>query len=392
MAASRIIVVGGGAIGCSIAYHLAGAGKEVLLLERATIAAEASGAAAGMLAPIAEAAEEGPFFGLAVAGLRAFQEDAAAIESVSGMRVDYMPTGIVHTATAVESVGSLQARVDFARSAGLPVRWLGGPEVRRLVPALAGSVLGGLDSPEEGHVRPQRLTMALAHGAARRGADIREGAPVEALIADGGAVRGVRLASGEQCMSDAVVLACGAWTRLCAGNVAEISVHPVLGQYVLLAALPNPLARIVYGARVYLVPRPDGTIYLGATEEPEQGYRKRVSVEGIRRLLNAATALVPDIDRAEILLTGAGLRPGSPDRSPLLGHVPGAPGLVVASGHYRNGILLSLISGRLITELLAYGRTSIDLRPFDPGRFQAERVNYADAAGSLASATAVRKP
>lgn len=368
MATRRIIVVGGGVIGCSLAYHLAGAGQEVTVLERSTIAAEASSAAAGMLAPVAESDQPGAFMDLAIAGLRAIQEDAAAIESVSGLTIEYHPSGIIRTAREPERARSLQSRTAWAKAAGLPVRWLDRAEVHRLEPSLGDGVLGGLDSPEEGQVNPRRLTQALAQGAGRRGAELREGADVESLVRHGDEIAGVRLTSGETLTADAVVLAGGPWTGLLARGTADLPVHPVLGQYIILRRLPCPMRRILYGEDAYLLPRPDGTIYLGATEEPEAGFRKRVSVAGVRGLLNDGAALVPALDAAEVISAGAGLRPGSADRMPLLGYVSGVNGLAVAAGHFRNGVLLSLITGRLLTELLVYGRTDIDLQPFAPGR------------------------
>lgn len=367
--AARFVIVGGGAIGCSLAYHLAGAGQRVTLLERAALAAEASSAAAGMLAPVAESAHPAAFSELAIAGLRVFQEDAAAVEAVSGMSIEYVPSGVVRTASEPERVALLQSRVEWARAAGLPVRWLERPDLLQLEPALGSCVLGGLDSPEEGHVHPRRLTLALAQGAARRGAEIREGAEVAALVRRGDSVRGVRLTNGETLDADTVLLAGGAWTRFCARGAVDLPVSPVKGQYVILRDVPQPMRRVIYGEHAYLLPRADGTIYLGATEEPEQGYQKRVTLGGVRGLLNGAAELMPVLAHAEIVSVGAGLRPGSPDRMPLLGFVPGVAGLAVAAGHYRNGVLLSLVTGRVLTELLVYGRTSLDLSAFSPARF-----------------------
>jgi len=369
VARSRVLIVGGGVVGCSLAFYLAGAGQDVVLLERATIAAEASGAAAGMLAPVAESSLPGPFLDLAIAGLRAFQEDAQAIEAVSGLNIAYMPVGIVRTASGVERAVRLKGCAGWATDAGLPVRWLDRADLLHLEPGLGNTVLGALYSPEEAQVSPGRLTAALAQGAARRGAEIWEGVEVDTLIRRGDAVAGVRLSTGRTLPADTVLLTGGAWTRRLARGVADLPVEPVLGQYVLVRALPQPFRRILYGEHVYMLPRPDGTIYVGATEEPEQGYRKRVTVAGVRGLLNAAAELVPAIDAAEIAGTGAGLRPGTPDRLPIIGRVPGVEGLAVAAGHFRNGVLLSLITGRLLSELIVHGRTSMDLAPFTPARF-----------------------
>jgi glycine oxidase len=366
---SDVVVIGGGVIGCSLAYHLAGAGRRVTLLERREVAAEASSAAAGMLAPIAESHKEGAFLQLAVAGLRAFQEDAAAIEAVSGLRIEYVPSGVLRTTRTEARAEALRSRITWAAGEGLPVRWLDGMELRLLEPAIGDGVIGALDSPEEGHVHPRRLTLALAQGAARRGAEIREGAEAEALVRGGDEVSGVRLTTGELVSGDVVVLAGGSWTRFCARGSADVPVFPVLGQYALLRTVSCPLRRTIYGEDAYLLPRTDGTLYLGATEQPEEGFHKRTTVAGIRGLLNAAAALVPALEEAELASVGSGLRPGSPDRMPLLGYVPGVSGLAVAAGHFRNGVLLSLITGRLLTELFVYGRTSFDLAPFSPARF-----------------------
>lgn len=380
--AGSFVIVGGGVIGCSIAYHLAGLGQRVTLLERAEIAGEASGAAAGLLAPVAESSEDDPFLRLATAGLRVFEEDAASIEAVSGLSIEYAPTGIVRTAGSLDEADALQQRIPWATAQGLPVRWYDALSVRALVPVLGDGVVGGLYSPEEGHVHPARLTQALAQGAARRGAEICEGADVDALVRSGDAVAGVRLRDGETVAADCTVLAGGAWTRFAARGALDVPVVPVHGQYAILRMLPQPFTHALYGEHIYLLPRPDGTIYAGATEEPENGYRKRVTAGGVRWLLDGATALVPVLDAAEVVRTGAGLRPSTADKYPVLGLAPGIGGLAVASGHYRNGVLLSLITGRLLGELLVYGRTSMDLAPFSPGRFALRDRADGSGAGS----------
>jgi glycine oxidase len=184
----------------------------------------------------------------------------------------------------------------------------------------------------------------------------------------GRAATGVELAGGECLTADEVVLAGGAWTRFFAPYAVDIPACPVRGQYLVLRPLPQPVRRVVYSPDVYLVPRADGTVYAGATEEHGAGFHKQVTAAGVRGLLDAAIACVPALARAELVSTGAGLRPGSPDRLPLLGRVPEMDGLVVATGHFRNGVLLSLITGRLLAEMLVHGRTSMDLEPFSPGR------------------------
>lgn len=406
-----VIIVGGGVIGCAAAYYLSGAGCSVTLYERATIAAEASGAAAGMLAPLAEAPEPGPFLDLAVAGLRAFQEDAAAIEAVSGHRIEYVPSGILRTAASRDQAATLQRSLLWAAEQGLPAAWLDAPKLGKTEPELSPALAGGLLSLEEGHVRPPRLTQALAQGAARRGARILEGVSVSRLLggpadfrafdrlgsralregprpADGPVgngfgrdAGGVVLADGTIGHADVVLLCGGAWSAL-TGGAPPLAAMPVRGQYIILRALPQPIRRVIYGDHIYAVPRTDGTIYVGATEEPEAAFRKAVTADGVRGLLERIVALVPALAGAEVVSTGAGLRPGSPDGLPGIGWVPGRPGLAVATGHYRNGVLLSLITGRLLAELIVHGRTSIDLAPFSPGRFEGAALSGGSPAES----------
>ena len=371
--ADRYLIVGGGVIGCAIAYNLASRGATVTLLERGHIAEEASSAAAGLLAPVAESKQDDAFLRLAVAGLRAFEEEAAVIESVSGLSIEYAPSGIVRTAENGEQARGLQARIPWAESEGVPVRWYEAHALHGIVPALGDRVVGGLYSPEEGHVHPHLLTQALAQAAARRGATVREGVEVAALAVEGGVARGVRLRSGELLPADCVIVAGGAWTPLIGGAALDLPVSPVHGQYAILRALPQPFAQALYGEEIYLVPRRDGTIYAGATEEPERGYEKRVTVSGVGGLLDATARLVPALAEAEVVRTGSGLRPGTSDTLPVLGFAPDVRGLAVAAGHFRNGILLSLITGRLVAELLLDGHTSIDLAPFAPIRFRAAR-------------------
>jgi len=366
VARPSVIIVGGGVVGCSLAYYLAGAGCPVSLLERGQIASGASGAAAGILGPLAESAEPGPFLDLAVAGLRAFQEDAAGIEDTAGLRVEYAACGVLRPAEDRHHAAALQRSLSLAADVGLPASWLGPDELHRLEPALAPGLVGALYSPEEGQVQPRRLTLALAHGAARRGAVIREGAAVHCLARSSDAVYGVETTGGETLRADVVVLAGGAWSRFLPGT--EVAVRPVRGQYVLLRRLPQPVRRIIYRRHGYVVPRLDGTLYVGATEEPEAGYHAAVTATAQRDLLASAIRLIPALAGADVIASGAGLRPGSPDGLPILGWLPGVSGLAVATGHFRNGVLLSLITGRLLTELIVYGRTSLDLAPFSPAR------------------------
>ncbi|MBI4497630.1 MAG: glycine oxidase ThiO [Chloroflexi bacterium] len=366
---AEVVVVGGGAIGGAVAYALSRAGVRVTLLEARRIGDGASGAAAGMLTPLAEAPQPGPFADLALHSLRRFPALAQELREVAGMDIEYVPSGVLRVATSEEHERTLQEALTWQRALGLDLRWLGPEQVRSLEPDLAPEVRGGVFSPEEGHVHSLRLTEALAQAAARLGATVRVGTPVVGLTRHNGRVTGVRTAEGAVA-ADQVVLAAGSWTGLLAHELGVAApVRPVKGQILSLALVPCPLRRVVYGSGVgYLVPRRDGSVVVGATQE-EVGFDMRVTAQGLAALLRGATQLVPALAGAEVRQTGAGLRPGTPDGLPILGPVPGWEGISIASGHFRNGILLSPITGHLMAELITTGKTSLPLDPFSPGRF-----------------------
>jgi glycine oxidase len=259
--------------------------------------------------------------------------------------------------------------LEWQESQGLEIHWLDTPALRELEPAITPEVRGALFSPEEGHVRSPRLTTALAVAAGRKGAQVRQGMPVSGLLTEGKRVIGVQTPSGNV-LAGQVVLAAGPWTAMLTADLSiALPVRPVKGQLLALAAMPAPLQHVIYCTGTgYLVPKADGTIVVGATQE-ETGFDKRVTVRGVNWLLDGAVRLVPGLGNAEVRDLWAGLRPGSPDGSPILGAVPGWSGVTLATGHFRNGILLAPITGKLIAELLTTGKTSRDITPFSLTRF-----------------------
>ncbi|HLH26972.1 MAG TPA: glycine oxidase ThiO [Chloroflexota bacterium] len=369
-----VAVVGGGVIGCAVAYFLARAGARVVVLERDRIAAEASSAAAGMLAPLAEGAAPGPFLDLALASLRRFAPLADELRGATGIDVELLTAGLLRPALDDAEAAAYRASLDAQRDRGLPVRWLDAAEVRALEPLVTPGVRGAVYSEAEHQVSPPRLTEALARGAAFLGTVFHLGAVVRGLLREGRRIVGVRLSDGEL-RAGHVVLTAGAWAAACDDWLGTpVPVEPVKGQ--MLAVSPPPvlagragtLCRTLYGSAGYLVPKADGTIYVGATVE-HAGYDRRVTAAGMTHLLGVLARLAPSLAEATFVRAWAGLRPGTPDHLPILGPVPGLDGVSLATGHYRNGILLAPITGELIAQTVLGQPTTLPLAPFSLARF-----------------------
>ncbi len=369
MASPDIVVVGGGIIGCSIAWHLARAGIRVAVVERGRVGGQASGAAAGMLAPISEADGPGPFLDLGLASLAVFPEVAGQLREETGIDVEYVPSGLLRVALDEAEAVALAARVAWQREAGLSVEWLDGAGARAVEPAV-GEVTAAVYYPQEHHVFSPRLVQAFAMAAARRGVRFLEGVEVTGFVTDGDRVLGVRVAGapdGETLAAGQVVIAAGAWTGLCAAWLGvALPVTPVRGQIIALQQLPPAPGRIVFSDRGYAVAKVDGTVVVGATED-RAGFDSRVTAAGVAYLAALGPRLAPTLEAACFRHAWAGLRPWSADDLPLIGPVPGWRGVAVAAGHYRNGILLSPVTGRLVADALT-GAAPWPVA-FAPGRF-----------------------
>jgi len=364
-----VVVVGGGVIGCAIAYYLTQAGVGVTIVERGEIGGEASGAAAGMLAPLSESPRPGPFVDLCLTSLRLFPALADALREETGIDIEYLPSGILRVALSEDEEGELHHRLEWQSALGgsLSLEWVDGEALRRLEPRL-GRARGALYSPQEHQVSAGRLTQALAQAAARRGAVIQQGVAVTGLLANGRRVVGVGTSAG-RVSGGHVVLAAGPWTGAFGRRLGvPLPVRPVRGQMLAFADFALPLRHIVWGEAAYLVPKANGFLFVGATVE-DVGFRSGTTVRGQSALRRSARSLVPSLAHSEVASSWAALRPGSPDGLPILGPVPGWDGLSVAGGHYRNGILLAPITGRLMAQLLTDGKTEMALAPFSAGRF-----------------------
>jgi glycine oxidase len=361
--ASDVIVVGGGIVGCAISYFLAREGLSVVLLERDQLAVHASGAAAGMLLPLAEAAQRGPLHAWGRRSLAMFPELCAELRERSGVDPEYEASGALHLAESEPRAQQLQAKARLFEAESL--EWLGPEALRGAEPLLGPGLCGALWSPGEGHVRSPLLTQAFARAAAELGARIETGSTVTGVRRAGERVTGVETASGSH-SAGSVVLCMGAWTPGVVGFALPI--EPVRGQILSLDAPRSPLGSIVVGESAYLVPKRDGSVVVGASEE-RVGFDCRVTAEGMGRLLAAAPRLVPALADCGFRSAWAGLRPATPDGLPVIGPAPGSEGLVIAAGHFRNGVLLSPVSGRLVADLLLGKALPEDAAAFRPERF-----------------------
>ena len=379
-----VIVVGAGIVGLACAWRAAQRGLSVLVLERDRPGAGASGVAAGMLAPVTEADfGEEALLALNLEGLEAWAAFHAELAELAGVRGGYRRGGALVVAADRDDAEELRRLVGFQRSLGLAADWLTGRECRRLEPGLAPRVAGGILAAGDGHVDPQATVEALGAALGRAGGELRSGNEVRALAVEGGRVVGVETPA-ERLAAGRVVVAAGAWSGLVEGLPpwAAPPVRPVKGQILTLrraAGAPPVAERLVRTPRCYVVPRADGRVVVGATTE-ERGFDRRVTAEGVFRLLEAAREVLPDVDELELVEARAGLRPGSPDNAPLIG--PGAlDGLVWATGHHRNGVLLAPLTAQAVTDVLAGHEPPPAVAAFSPDRFARRRAAPAGPEG-----------
>jgi glycine oxidase len=358
------VVVGGGVVGCAVAFELAREGLAVLLLERGELAGEASGAAAGMLLPLGESPGPGPFLALARESLALFPALVAEVRERSGIDPEHTVSGALHVAGDPDSAARLAARARALAPFG--AQWLDARETRALEPRLA-RVEGALLARAEAHVRSPLLVRALAGAAASLGARIETGTPCLRLRRAGERVVGVETPAGPVA-AGCVVLCAGAWSPALAPF--PLPVEPVRGQILSLDSPRPALGSIVVGARCYLVPKRDGSLVVGATEE-RVGFDARVTAEGMAGLLAAAQDLLPALGACTFRGGWAGLRPSTPDGLPAIGAAPGAPGCLVAAGHHRNGVLLAPRTSRLVADLVLGKSLPAEAAAFAPDRFGA---------------------
>jgi glycine oxidase len=359
------VVVGGGLIGLACAWRAAQRGLSVLVIERGEPGSGASGVAAGMLAPVTEAEfGEEPLLRLNLAGRELWPGFAAELEERTGLPTGYRETGALVVAADRDDAEEVRRHHALQRSLGLEAEWLPPSRCRTLEPGLSPHVGGGVLAPQDAQADPAAVVRALRAALEQAGGELVHDEARRVRIEAGRAV-GLETARAEVA-AGAVVVAAGAWST---GLAEGPPVRPVKGQILELRAregMAEPVARIVRTPRCYLVPRGDGRVVLGATVE-EQGFDTTVTAGGVYRLLEAAWEVVPEVGELELVAARAGLRPGSPDNAPVVGRAE-VEGLVWATGHYRNGVLLTPITAAAVAALLAGETPPPAIERFTPAR------------------------
>lgn len=377
------VIVGGGIIGGSIAFELGRRGLRVVVLDRREPMHEASWAAAGMLSPAPDCPAAIPLVPLGRASLALYPEFVDALEDASGLLAGYRTGGALEVICRGDAERELSTLVALHHGLGLACEPLPLDEARNMEPLLGRDARAAAFLPDECSIEPRALASAVLAAAGSRETEIRPGVEIVSLALDGKRCAGVKTSAGETISSALVVLAAGCWSSQILGAAAYAPTLPVRGQMAALRHSGKPIRHVLRSEHGYLVPRgEDGpqTVVVGSTIE-NAGYEKRVTSGGVEKILSVANALVPELEKAEVIETWCGLRPGTPDQLPVLGPAD-IDGLVFATGHYRNGILLAPITAKLIGEWVSERRVSIEWERFSPLRFARANVDRSATASS----------
>lgn len=364
-----VVIVGGGIIGCAIAYYLRKSDMDVTVLDQGEIGAEASSAAAGLLAPLGSLSGPGPFAELVLASWSMFPSLVPELEDASGLQLAYQQTGALRIVRNPKNISNLRKRMQAWQPLGLEMHWLTGDEARQREPLLAPDVCAAIYAPQESQITAPQVIKAFAQAAIRQGAKLYSHREVIGIQHHNARVTEVCTAQGERIGCNHLIVATGAWAAHW-GEWLNISlpVVPQRGQILTLQQAFPPLRHINFGEAAYLAPKPDGTIIVGATKD-EVGFDKRLTTGGIAWLLHTAMRLAPRLETCAIDQMWTGLRPKTPDNQPLLGTAPHWENVTLAVGHGSVGIMLSAITGKSIAELVMTGNTPEVIRPFGVERF-----------------------
>jgi glycine oxidase len=359
------IVIGGGIVGCAVAYELASRGASVTIVEARGVGRGATQASAGILSPYIEGHDQGALLEVGVRSLDMYKSFVARAVADSGRSVFFEKAGTLEVALSDESVGDLRSARASLDARGVRASLLDARAAHEAEPLLTDSVQAALHVPDHAFVAAPQLVVALAEAAKARGASFVTAAVGRVRPASGGLA--VETDQGAL-RAESVVLAAGSWSgTIEIPGVPALPVRPVRGQLIRLAWRGTPLRHTTWGARCYLVPWPDGTVLVGATVE-EAGFDERTTAAGVRDLLDAACELVPNAWGAGFVDARAGLRPASPDGLPIVGASARVPGLVYATAHYRTGVLLAPLTAHLVASLVLGGAPDPALAGLGPER------------------------
>lgn len=362
-----IVIVGGGVIGLSVAYALTGEGITPTVLDAAEIGRSASWAGAGLIPPFTRRLAHGPMIALRSAGAVLYREWSASLREETGIDNGYRVTGGVDVATTEADEADLRTAAGRWRVEGLAFERIEPEDFRRVEPALGPAVRSGYFLPDRAQIRNPRQLKALKAALERRSVTLRPHTPLLGFERRGDRITGLRTET-EVIPCDRVVIAAGAWSGgLLEAIGVRVPTPPLKGQIVLLRGDRHLLGRIVEHGKNYLVPRDDGRILIGASEE-DVGFDTRPTPAAVRDLIDEALALCPTLAEAEFERSWSGLRPGSVDTRPTIGRLPGLDNVVVATGHKRAGLQLAPSTAEVVVDLLLGRPPRIDLTPFAPGR------------------------
>jgi glycine oxidase len=369
-----VVIAGGGVIGGAIALELARAGLSVAVFDRQQPGQEASWASAGILSPAPENPGVVSMVPLGKASMSLYPEFVAQVEEISGASVGFRPKGTLEALFSHDTKAELSTIIALHHGLGLKAEPLRAEDARELEPSLSEEVEAAVFRPEEASIDNRALTAAILQAAKRRGAEIFSGDGAKAIWREGHRCAGLVL-QNEKVEADWTIIAAGCFSATIEGIAPYASVRPAKGQMAALRADEVKIERVLWSEKIYLVPRNDGRILAGATVE-HAGFDKRVTAGGIEKILSAAIDLAPGLANARIEETWAGLRPDSPDHLPILGPTD-VDGLLMATGHFRSGILLTPVTARLIREWITEQRVSVDWDRFSPLRFQSAATDAA---------------
>lgn len=361
------VVAGGGVIGAAIALELAGAGLKVGVYDAREPGREASWASAGMISPVPESQAMASLLPISIASVDRYPEFIARVEELSGQKVGYRKGGALDVFLSGEKQDKIAQILEQHRSAGLRADALNGQQACELEPALTSEVRAAVLRPDEASLDNRLFTQATLEAARRKGVAIHPGNGAKGLLTDGRICKGLQVETGNV-EARWTIIAAGCFSAGIEGAAVYAPVTPAKGQMVALRCDSVRLQRDLWNEHTYLVPRTDGRIIAGATIEYE-GFDRSVTAAGMKTILTGAISLVPALQKARIEETWAGLRPDTPDHLPILGPTD-QNGLLIATGHFRSGILLTPITAQLIREWVTTEKVSVDWSAFSPMRFQ----------------------
>jgi glycine oxidase len=371
-----VAIAGAGLIGGSIAVELARAGLRVGLFDRQEPGRESSWAGAGILSPAPESSAMIPLVPLAKASMAIYPEFVRMVEEISGQSAGYRAKGTLQALFSRDAREELSTVIALHHGLGLKAEPLRAEDARELEPSLSEELEAAVLRPDEGSVDNRALTQAVLEAARRSGVQFFPGNSADALRREGDRCAGLHL-KNENIEAQWTVIAAGCFSANIEGVAAYAPVRPAKGQMVALRAEDLTIERVLWSEKIYLVPRNDGRILAGATVE-YTGFERGLTAGGLEKILAGAIELSPGLAAARVEETWAGLRPDSPDHLPILGTTD-LHGLLIATGHFRSGILLTPITAKLVREWVTQQRVSIDWERFSPMRFQSASAHRAPA-------------